>query len=381
MDFILSKKIIIVLNGVSYFISHRLPIALELKRQGYDVHVACPDTEPSNFSQYGFTYHQVIMSRKGMNPLSELLVIKKLYSLFKQVKPDLVHLVTIKPYLYGGIAARLAGVHGVVSAVAGLGIIFSQNNFKTKLLRIILYPLFQFAFEHRNQKVIFQNIDDKRALNDWLSLADSKTTVIRGAGVNLKQYSYLSEPDNRPPVIAFAARLLKDKGVEVFVEASRCLQERGIQARFWLIGGPDPGNSNTVTEQQLSSWQQEGLVEYFGYRNDIPQLFSQANIISLPSFYGEGLPKVLIEAAACGRPVVTTDWPGCRDAIIPDVTGLLVPVRDSVALADALQRLLENPEKRGIMGAAGRKFAEEVFAIEKVVEQHMQIYNSLEKNE
>lgn len=376
----MSKKIILVLNGVAYFISHRLPIALELKRQGYDVHIVCPNSEPQYFSQYGFTYHQVEMSRKGINPVTELSVIFNLYRLFKRVNPDLVHLVTIKPYLYGGIAARLAGVPGVVSAVAGLGIVFSQNNLKTKLLRLALFPLFWLAFGHKNQKVIFQNRDDKKALVDWIALPDGKSTVIRGAGADLSQYPDLPEPENSPPIIALAARLLKDKGVEQFVDASQILQQRGVLARFWLIGEPDLGNANTVSSQQLEAWQQAGLVECLGYRSDIAELFSRANIVSLPSFYGEGLPKVLIEAAACGRAVVTTDWPGCRDAITPGETGLLVPVRDSVALADAFQRLLENAGHRQAMGVAGRRLAEDVFAIEKVVEQHMQLYKSLEKN-
>lgn len=373
----MSKKIILVLNGVTYFISHRLPIAVELKRQGCEVHIVCPDAKPADFDQHGFTYHQIEISRKGMNPLAELMVIVKLHRLFKQVKPDLVHLVTIKPYLYGGIAARLAGVPGVVSAVAGLGIAFSQSSLKTKLLRTVLYPLFRLAFGHNNQNVIFQNNDDKQALLDWINLPNNKTTVIRGAGADLNQYPYLPEPENNPPIIAFAARLLKDKGVEQFVEASRILQQRDVAAKFWLIGEPDAGNANTITQQQLNDWQQAGLVECLGYRTDIPQLFSKANIVSLPSYYGEGLPKVLIEAAACGRAVVTTDWPGCRDAITPDETGLLVPVKNSAALADAIQKLVEDKALRENMGAAGRKLAEEVFDVNKVVEQHLHIYSTL----
>lgn len=380
MVVVMSKKIILVLNGVTYFISHRLPIAVELKRQGYEVHVVCPDAKPADFDQYGFTYHQVEMSRKGMNPFVELAVILNLYKLFKQTKPDLVHLVTIKPYLYGGIAARLAGVPCVVSAVAGLGIVFSQNNLKAKLLRTILYPLFKFAFNHKNQNVIFQNRDDKQALVDWINLPEIKATVIRGAGADLNQYPYLPEPSNNPAVIAFAARLLKDKGVEQFVEASALLKQRGVSARFWLIGEPDPGNSNTVTQEQLKSWEQGGLIECLGYRTDIPLLFSQANVVSLPSFYGEGLPKVLIEAAACGRAVVTTDWPGCRDAITPSETGLLVPIKDSVALAEAFQQLIENDEQRLAMGKAGRKLAEDVFDVNKVVAQHIDIYKELLAN-
>lgn len=375
------NKIILVLNGVRYFLSHRLPIALELKRQGYEVHIVCPDSEPTDFVQYGFTYHQLEMSRKGMNPFSELAVVFNLYKLFKQVKPDLVHLVTIKPYLYGGIAARLAGISGVVSAVAGLGIIFSQNNVKTKLLRAALYPLFKLSFGHSNQNVIFQNKDDKQVLVDWIKMPESKVTVIRGAGADLNQYPYSPEPINHPPVVAFAARLLKDKGVEEFVAASRLLQSRNIAARFWLIGDPDLGNVNTVTQQQLDEWQHAGLVECLGYRTDIPQLFTQSNIVTLPSFYGEGLPKILIEAAACGRAVITTDWPGCRDAIIANETGLLVPIKDAIALADAIQTLLENKAMRQHMGTAGRKLAEDVFDVNKVVAQHMGIYQFLLENQ
>lgn len=373
------KKIVLVLNGVAYFLSHRLPIALELQRKGYEVHVVTPDAEPTSFYKFGFVYHELPMSRSGVNPLFEWLVIARLFKLFRSVNPELVHLVTIKPYLYGGVAARLAKVHGVVSAVAGLGVLFSQKNVKKKFLRNVLYPLFKLAFGHKNQITIFQNQDDRNTLVNWVGLPSRKTTVIRGAGVDLQQYLYTVEPDNQPPVIAFAARLLKDKGVEQFVEAARILQQRGMVARFLLIGEPDPGNVNTITQQQLDAWENAGLVECLGYRCDIPQLFSQVNIVSLPSFYGEGLPKVLIEGAACGRAVVTTDWPGCRDALIPNETGLLVPVRDSVALADAFQLLLENPRLRQAMGAAGRKLAEDVFSIEKVVHRHIQIYRELER--
>ena len=152
-----------------------------------------------------------------------------------------------------------------------------------------------------------------------------------------------------------------------------------VAAKFWLIGDTDPGNANTVSQSELDAWQAEGLVECLGYRTDIASLFAQSNIVSLPSYYGEGLPKVLIEAAACGRAVVTTDWPGCRDAITADVTGLLIPIKDSVALADAIERLIKDAELRNSMGREGRELAEDVFAIEKIVQQHLDIYQELSK--
>lgn len=369
------KSIIFVVNNASYFISHRLPIGLALLARGVEVHVIAPGECPAALSEAGFTYHSVEMSRKGINPFTEFSTIFALYRLFKQIEPDLVHLVTIKPYLYGGIAARLSGVTAVVSAVAGLGILFSGQGIKNNILRSILYPLYRTAFTHKNQVAIFQNPNDRDLLVEWGVLKREKTTLIRGAGVDLKYYPYQSEPVG-VPVISFAARLLKDKGVQEFVEASRMLKLRNIEARFWLIGDPDPGNSNTVKPDQLAAWEAAGLIECLGYRSDIADLFTQSNIVTLPSYYGEGLPKVLIEAAACGRAVVTTDHPGCRDAIDPG-TGVLVPIRDAEPLANAIQDLILNIEKRKAMGKAGRALAEREFAIEKVINMHMTIYNAL----
>lgn len=375
----MSKKIILIFNGVTYFISHRLPIAIELKRQGYEVHIVCPDAEPDDFKKYDFTYHQVKMSRKGMNPLSELLVIGKLFNLFKRIKPDLVHLVTIKPYLYGGIASRLAGVPSVVYAVAGLGTVFIDNSLKYSLVRSFLYCLYKISFDHKNLTIVFQNKDDKNLLLSWLNVADNKAVLIRGSGVDLNAFVPLTENVEQVPVVVLAARLLKDKGVIEFVEAAHIIKSRGVKAEFWLVGEIDNGNPNTVSEQQLHKWEKQNLVVCKGYQNDIANIFSQVNLVVLPS-YREGLPKVLIEAAACGRAVVTTDVPGCRDAITPNETGLLVPVKNSVALADAIQYLIEDKDTRLYMGKAGRKLAEEVFDINKVVEQHMNIYKRLESN-
>jgi len=370
------KKILFIVNDPSYFISHRMPIGVTLLRKGFSVHVASPGQCPSVLLDNGFIYHRLKMSRKGSNPIAETMSIWELVRLFKQIKPDLVHLVTIKPYLYGGIAARISGVPSVVSAVAGLGLVFSQNTVKSKFLRIILYQFYNLAFGHKNQTTIFQNPNDRDLLVKWGILSKDKTVVIRGAGVDLAQYPFCDEPSG-VPVITFAGRLLRDKGVEEFVEASRLLRARGVKVFFWLIGEPDSGNSNSVTTKQLDEWQKLDLIKYFSYRSDIASLFSQSNMISLPSYYGEGLPKVLVEAAACGRAVITTDHPGCRDAIGPNVTGVLVPIRNVIALADAIEDLINNPEKRKQLGQAGRVLAEKEFSIEKIIDEHMKIYNEL----
>ncbi len=371
-------KLLFVLNEPSYFLSHRLEIGLAAIDKGWDVHVAGPGECPEGLKGTEIQFHSITLSRKGKNPFSELGTVYSLYGLFKAIKPDLVHLITIKPYLYGGIAARLAGVPSVVSAVAGLGILFSSSDIKYKWLRAILYPLFKMAFGHKNQRVIFQNKGDRNLLLNWGVLSKEKPVMIRGSGVDLELCPYLEEPD-AIPIVAFAARLLIDKGVEVFAEASRILKSRNVEVRFWLIGEPDSGNANTVIEARLEQWEIDGLVELWGYRTDISNLFSQANIVTLPSFYGEGLPKVLIEAAACGRAVITTDHPGCRDAIEEGETGILIPIKDPLALADAIEFLVDNPDTRKAMGAAGRKLAEHEYAIRHIVAAHMKIYGDLIK--
>jgi glycosyltransferase involved in cell wall biosynthesis len=232
------------------------------------------------------------------------------------------------------------------------------------------------ALNQKRLAVIFQNPDDRGGLLSIGALRDDQVRMIRGSGVNLADYPVMPEPEGRP-VVVMAARLLRNKGVLEFVEAARLLRSRGIAVVMRLIGSPDPGNPNSVIPSKLDDWSAERIVELPGYRTDIAAQYAAANIVCLPSYYGEGLPKTLVEAAACGRAVVTTDHPGCRDAIDPDVTGILIPVKNSVALADALQALIESPERRAQMGKAGRELAEQVFAIEKIVEQHMTIYQEL----
>jgi glycosyltransferase involved in cell wall biosynthesis len=381
------KRILFVVNAPEYFISHRLAIAQEAQAQGYRVHVASAagngvESGGTDAIQLiednGFSYHKVALNRGGQNPLIEMQAIFRLFLLMRRIKPDLVHLITIKPVLYGGIAARLAGVTSMVAAVAGLGTVFLAQSPIARLRRWLVTRLYRSVFRHKNLVVIFQNPDDQSALVDLNLIVRKRTRIIRGSGVQVIDYPYHPEPVG-VPVVAMAARLLKDKGVYEFVDAARLLRDRGVEIEMRLIGSPDRGNPSSVSEQDVARWAAEGFVQLVGFRNDIAEQYAQANIVCLPS-YREGLPKSLVEAAACGRSVVTTDVPGCRDAITPGDTGMLVPVKNSVALADAIQELVENAERRNQMGSAGRRLAEEVFAIEKVVEQHMSIYRELLHN-
>lgn len=372
-------KLLFVVNTPEFFLSHRLPLAIAARRTGFCVHVATglgSESACRQIGEMGFVHHLMPLSRSGRNPCAELRSLWALFGLMRRLRPDLVHLVTIKPVLYGGLMARFVGVPAVVAAISGLGSVFVARGGRVAWLRRNVELLYRLALGHPNLKAIFQNSDDRAVLIAVGAVRDSQTVLIRGSGVVLSDYPVCEEPDDIP-VVALAARLLKEKGVLEFIEAARLLTKRGIAARFWLVGAPDPGNPSSVTSEEIAEWSEARLVEPLGYRSDIANLFARSNMVVLPSYYGEGLPKVLIEAAACGRAVITTDHPGCRDAIEAGKTGLLVPVRDPVALADAIQTLIENPVRRRQMGLAGRALAEREFAIEGVVAAHMKLYREL----
>ena len=378
------RKILFLVNVDWFFISHRLPLALAAKKEGFEVHIACGMTNClPELEKLGFVVHPLMLNRGIANPLRELVAFFEIYRLLKATSPYLVHLVTIKPVLLGGIATRLAGVPSVVSAVSGLGYVFVAKGIFASFRRLLVTGLYRLAMGHRNLKVIFQNAEDKASLVRLIGLADTKTTMIRGSGVDLCRYVASPLPPNER-IVVMASRLLVDKGVEEFVEAARLLQSRYSRitplVRFVLVGEPDMANPNSVTANQLKAWVDEGVIEHWGHRRDMPEVLSAASIVTLPSYYGEGLPKVLIEAAACGRPVVTTDHPGCRDAIESAISGFLVPVRDAQALADAIQFLLDHPEKCAAMGVAGRDLAERAFDVKQVVVAHLQIYEELMAN-
>lgn len=373
-----NKKISIIINDLSFFYSHRLPIAEELIKKGFEVCIGygvLGRTDKYFLERKDLKFVSIPMKRGGVNPIKEIQTIINIWKFIKKEKPDLIHLVTIKPYLYGGIVSYLANVPAVISAVSGLGTLFINSDFKSRLLRFLLYPIFKLAFKHNNQKVILQNEDDKKKLVNWGVLNPSKVKLLRGSGVKIKNFTKLEESKDIITV-CFLGRLLRDKGVYEFISAARLIKNRGVKARFWLAGDEDIDNPSGLNKKDLKDIKKEGIVEVLGYQKDIPQLYASAHIICLPS-YREGLPKSLIEAAAASRAIVTTDVSGCRDAIIPNKTGLLVPLKNYEKLADALQCLIENPKKREAMGKEGRKFAEKEFPIEKIVEGHLEIYQEL----
>jgi glycosyltransferase involved in cell wall biosynthesis len=371
------RRLLFVVNNPAFFMSHRVPVALAAQRAGYEVHVATMDGPAvADIQALGMTHHAIPMTRSGKHPLQELGTLLALIRLFRRLRPDIVHLVTIKPVLYGGIAARLTRVPGMVAAISGLGFVFLSNSLKMKLVRAVVARLYRLALGHPNSRVIFQNGSDRDLLKSLGAVRDAQVVMIRGAGVDLNEYRAQPEPPAPPVVVTMVARLLRDKGVQEFVQAARLLRERGLPVTMQLVGGVDAGNPASATQAEVDAWQREGCVLALGERSDVAALYAASHIAVLPS-YREGLPKSLIEAAACARAVVTTDVPGCRDAIEPGETGLLVPVRDAQALADAIARLAEDAALRQRMGAAGRTLAEREFNIERVARVQVELYDAL----
>jgi glycosyltransferase involved in cell wall biosynthesis len=350
-------------------------LALAAQAAGYDVHIATAcDDGLQEMHALGLTCHTIPIQRAGLNPLSDLRLFVALLTLFWRLRPDVVHLVTIKPVIYGGLAARCLRVPGVVMAIAGLGFVFIQKGRLSRTLQWLVIQLYRLAVGGGRVRVIFQNRDDQELFKMFTGIRDEQTVLIPGSGVSLSLHRYLPYPDG-PVVVTMAARLLVDKGVFEFVDAVQQLRASGVEARFRLAGDIDPDNPSSCSAEDVNRWRVEGAVEILGYCADIPALFSESHIVVLPS-YREGMPKVLLEAAACGRAVITTDVAGCRDAIEPGVTGLLVPARDADSLAEAMHTLIADSKVRRAMGEAGRRKAEREFDIVQVISQHMQLYSA-----
>ncbi len=369
------RRVLFFVNNPAFLMSHRLPLALAARDAGMEVHVATPDGPAvADIVAHGLRHHAVPLSRSGTNPWVEARSLLACLQLLRRLRPDLVHAVTIKAVLYGGIACRLARVPAYVAAVSGLGYVFLRGGGFDPLRQGALW-LYRLALGHRNSRVIFQNAADRDLLLAARAVRPAQAVMVRGSGVDLQHYAPQPLPPG-PVTVVMAARLLRDKGVMEFVEAAGLAAARAAGLRWVLAGSPDPGNPASVTEAELEAWVRAGTIEYVGESADVAALYAAAHLVVLPS-YREGLPKSLIEAAACGRPVVTTDVPGCRDAIDPGVSGVLVPPRDARALADAVIALAADEDARLRMGAAGRALAERDFGIRSIVQAHLDVYRTL----
>lgn len=364
-------KLLFVVTEDWYFVSHRLPLAVAARDAGFEVLVATrlaqhgPEIEAAGLCATPFE-----MNRRGLNPIGLLREALALARLFRCERPDIVHLVALRPVVAGGLAACLAGVHRVVSAVTGMGFLFTEGGrlpWVRKVVQRLLPRLLARGL------TIVQNEEDARQLQSF-GLSRQRLRLIPGAGVDTGRFTPRS-PSGHIPIVMMASRLLWDKGVGEFVAAARQLHDR--HARFVLVGAVDADNPASITEAQLKQWVTEGVVEWWGHREDMAATLSEATVFCLPSSYREGLPKVLLEAMACGKPCITTEAPGCRDAVRDGDNGLLVPVKDAEALAAAIARLLDDPTLCRRMGERSRQRAVEEFSQERVITDTLAVYREV----
>jgi len=369
-------KIILAVNTLGSFISHRRSLYLKL-RESHNVQVLLPVAEDHNAAQKEIFPNELLgfpMSRKGMNPLAELRSIWALSRIYKAQKPDLVHHFTIKPVIYGTIAARMAGVPKIVNSITGLGFVFTSSSIKAKILGVLVKNLYRFYFSSSNVRVIFQNLDDRDFFIANGIINKTSSNLVEGSGVDVHKFTP-NETLNKHPKILLASRLLIEKGIFEFMEAIESLKNRGLDFEAVVAGDIDPANPGSISESQFRSWQQSGVATFLGFQNDMVALLKNTDIACLPS-YREGLPMSLLEAMAAGKPLVTTDAPGCRATVRDGRNGFLVPAKTSKPLADALEKLIVDPSLRQKMGAESRVLAVELFSKEKITAEIIKIYEA-----
>lgn len=369
-------KLLFVVTEDWYFVSHRLPLALGAIAAGMDVALATNvNRHGEMIRRAGIELHEWDLDRGSTGMWSEIKALYSLFRIFLRVRPSVVHQVAIKPVLYGSLLARLTGVRKVVNALGGLGFLFSDDSGRRSALRSIVLTGFRWLLSGKNNVLILQNPDDCDLLVKNAGIDRGSIRLIRGAGVDVETFSVSPIPDGLP-LVMLPARMLLDKGVGEFVEAARILKEQGVQARFALVGGTDACNPASISEEQLRAWVAQGHVEWLGRCDDMPAMYSASTLVCLPS-YREGLPKALLEAAACGRAIVATDVPGCREIVVDGDNGLLVPARDAVALAQAIGALLADSTRRERMGQRGRAMATQEFSETAVVNSTVDIYRTM----
>ena len=369
------RRLLFVAGDDGFFFSHRMPIARAARDAGFAVAVACPVSSHGDaIRAEGIRVLSIPMKRGRISPLADLRTLAVLLQTCRGERPDIVHAVAMKPVLYGAAAARLAGVPAVVGALTGLGYVFSSADVKARLLRPCLRRALRWALDGRLSTCVVQNPDDA-AFVAGLGIDRRRIVVIPGSGVDTARFAPSPEPDGAVRV-AMVSRLLWDKGVGEFVEAARMARAQDPNLRFTLIGAPDEGNPAAVPSAQLEGWRAEGVVDWQGRRDDIPAVWRESHIAVLPS-YREGLPKALLEAASCGRPIVAADVPGSREIARDGESGLLVPPRDPAALAAAILRLAGNPALRARLGAGGRALVQREFSEECIAADTLALWRRL----
>jgi glycosyltransferase involved in cell wall biosynthesis len=370
------KRLIFLVTELGYFCSHRLSLALKAKQAGYTVFVITNCQQRASLARYEPSLAElnichVPFNRSSLNPLREVKVIGQILQLYRQIRPCIVHHVAIKGVLYGTLCARLIKTPLIINALGGLGHLFTNKSFKTLIIKRILIIGFRLVANHKNCRWILQNPDDVKQMTVYINYGTIH--LVRGAGVNLKAFTPRKEPDYPPIIVVMVARLLWSKGLGEVVEASKILKKQGIAVEIQVAGEPDAHNPESVPVETLNRWKKDKDVVWLGQREDIATLYGKSHMVILPS-YREGLPRSLLEALACGKPVITTDAPGCREIVQSGVNGILIPPRNATALAQAMKQLAESADMRLKMGRASRLKAEQEFDEELIIAQTLNLY-------
>lgn len=369
-------KILFFISEDWFFCSHFLERAAAARAAGYEVVVVAREQQHGQqIRDAGLRLIPVDFERRSINPLRELALLKRLRQIYALERPDIVHHIAAKPIFYGALLCRLLGIRSVVNAPVGMGYVFTSSDLKARLLRPLIRLAYLVLLNPPGSRVIFENDHDLGTFVESGAVSAANAVLIRGAGVDLSAFRPCAPPPG-PPVVMLIARMLRDKGVVEFAEAARKLHSEGVSARFVLVGDPDPGNPASISAETLASWHGKDGVECWGWRNDVAAALQQAHIACLPS-YREGLPKSLLEAAASGLPIVTTDTVGCRDVVEHEVNGLLVAVKSVDELANAMRRLILDPALRQSMGTAGRQIAERDFSSPRIIAETISVYQQL----
>lgn len=383
-------RVAYVVNNASFFVSHRLPIAAAALDYGFEVRLftGLPGSlsmeviASEKLKAISIPHDVVSFTSSGVNPFAELKGLIQLVFLLKQYQPTIIHCASPKGVLYGGIAAKICKTKCVILAITGMGYAFTDSkkfNPSKRLVRWLYQKLQRIAFDHCNITVIVQNNDDREYVIQNNLANHDQVRLIPGSGVSLCDFENCN-PHDKDKIVLLPARLVKDKGLQEFVAAAEIIKKKHPEWRFILAGASDYNNPGAFTESEIKSWQQRGFIDWVGHVDDMRNLFAKSSIVCLPS-YREGMPKALLEAAAAGCAVVTTNVTGCREAIINGVTGDLVPVNDVESLANALLRLINDDSRRINYGINGRIFACKHFSINSVINQTIEIYRGMLKNE
>ncbi|MDX1486092.1 MAG: glycosyltransferase family 4 protein [Alphaproteobacteria bacterium] len=360
-----------------YFSAHWRGLAGALTAAGCAVGVVCRVGGGGDaITGAGLQLFPLQMSRSSINPLHLAACVLRIARIYRAFRPDIVHHVALKPALLGSIAAGLAGVQRIINAIAGLGYVFASTGPRARLLRPVLRAALRLWLDGPETRVMVQNVEDGEALTGAGIVAAERLRVVPGVGVDLERFHPTAEPPG-PPRAVLVSRLIREKGIHETVEAARLLAARGVDVRIALAGESDLESPSAIAVETLESWRAEGAVEILGRVEDIPGLWEKSHIALLPSYYREGVPQALLEAAACGRPLIAADGPGLRDIVRDGETGILVPPRDPAALADAIERLAGDAALRQRMGAAGRRLAETRFGADAINDQTIAIYREL----